>query len=273
MTDERETILEVQGLAKSFGDRRVLTDVNFHVKAGEVVVVMGPSGGGKSTLLRCLIGAERPDAGTIQLFDEKVDFDDAAALDRQRLKYGVLFQNGALFTSMTIAQNVALPIERHTKLPRETIDIMVKMKLSQVGLPHAADLLPSEISGGMVKRAALARAVALEPRLVFCDEPSAGLDPITVARIDELVRNLAKTLGIAMIVITHEMQSAFRIADRMVMLYEGKVIADGTPESMRSTDNALIRQFTQGLTTGPIQMPGTGKNLAAELMEDMEDRE
>lgn len=270
MTVSTACALEVEHLAKSFGPVRILENVSFKVGQGEIVVVMGPSGGGKSTLLNCLIGAHRPDAGVVRFFGEPIDFDDRKALDRVRLKYGVLYQSGALFTSMTVGENVALPLQRHTNLPAETISILVKLKLSQVGLSHASALLPSQISGGMIKRAALARAIALDPRIVFCDEPSAGLDPVTVARIDQLVRDLAKALNIALVVITHEMQSAFRIADRMIMLYDGRVVASGPPEEIRNSEDPLVRQFTEGLTTGPIEQPGTGKELIEELMEDIE---
>jgi phospholipid/cholesterol/gamma-HCH transport system ATP-binding protein len=262
----RPVVLSVESLHKRFGERVVLEDVSLQVREGEILVVMGPSGCGKSTLLRCMIGALRPDRGRITIFGDPVAFDDRRALDRLRLRFGVMFQGGALFTSQSVGDNVAMPLRRHTQLPEETIAVLVKLKLSQVGLTDAAALLPSEISGGMIKRAALARALALDPRLVLCDEPSAGLDPVTIAVIDELMVNLVRALRVTLVVVTHEMTSAFRIADRMIMLYQGRVVCSGTPQEVRDSPDPIVRQFTTGLAVGPIT-PVTGKALAADLLE------
>ncbi|MCB9845859.1 MAG: ATP-binding cassette domain-containing protein [Phycisphaeraceae bacterium] len=229
------------------------------------MVVMGGSGSGKSTLLRLMIGSLRPDAGRIELFGRNVCDLDEAGLNSVRKQFGILFQSGALFNSMTLAENVALPLQEHTDLDPEIIDIQVMIKLELVGLREHADKLPSQISGGMKKRAGLARALALDPALLFYDEPSAGLDPVTSAQIDRLILNLSRKLGVTSIVVTHEMDSAFTIADRMAMLDRGRMIRIGpraeyerlrdTPENALSgldENERLIRQFLRGDAEGPL---------------------
>ncbi len=252
---DRPPMIVVKGLKKSFGDRVILKDVNYEIERGKVVVIMGGSGSGKSTMLKCLIGAHPIDCGEIWLDGAQLSGPDVDHLDSTkrhviwndaRRKFGVLFQSAALFGSMTVGENVALPIRFHTDLAEETIDIMVKMKLDQVGLGHAEDLLPSEISGGMAKRAGLARAIALDPKVIFYDEPSAGLDPIVVTVVDHLIKDLSKALGITSVVITHVMESAFRIADEIVMLYQGEVIFRGTPEECQASDDDRVKQFIAG---------------------------
>lgn len=244
--------IQVDGVTKRFGDRVVLDEVRLEVREGETLVILGGSGSGKSTLLRLMIGSFPPDDGDIIAFGRSLRGMSERELDDYRRSIGVLFQSGALFNSMTIAENVALPLRLHSDLPEDTIDIIVTMKLELVGLREAADRLPAEISGGMKKRAGLARAMALDPRLLFYDEPSAGLDPVTSAEIDELILQLNKKLGVTSVVVTHEMDSAFRIADRMVLLDRGKFVVSGTPEEMRNSTDPLVRQFINGLTSGPL---------------------
>ena len=250
-------VIQAQDVTKRYNGRAVLDGVCLDIRKGETLVIMGGSGSGKSTLLRLLIGNERPDSGHILISEEPFKGKDLATMtDEELTEYrksiGVLFQSGALYNSMTVAENVALPLREHTDLPEETIEIMVKIKLELVGLRQHADRLPAELSGGMKKRAGLARAIALDPKILFYDEPSAGLDPVTSAEIDQLIMDLNQKLGVTSVVVTHEMDSAFRVASRMVLLDRGKFIVSGTPQEIRKTDNALVRQFIEGLTEGPL---------------------
>ena len=269
-----KTVIRVIDLVKRFGDRAVLDGVNLEVRAGETMVVMGGSGCGKSTLLRHMIGSMWPDEGHVELFGQDLWQLNEDALDAMRKRFGILFQSGALFNSMTVGENVGLPLREHTSLDDDTIDIMVKIKLELVGLRAAANLMPAEISGGMKKRAGLARAIALDPEILFYDEPSAGLDPVTSAEIDQLMMDLSGKLGVTSVVVTHEMDSAFRIADRMCMLDKGRVlkvgprrefeaIREGPATGEETTD--LIRQFLRGDSQGPI----TRRRLSTGYEEDI----
>lgn len=263
-----KSILRVEHLVKEYPGKRVLDGVDFEAYPGEVLVLMGGSGAGKSTIFRCVIGATPITSGHVWIDGTDITtIADQDAYDQVRKTYGVAFQNGALFQSMTIAENVALPLRYHTQLDEDTIRVIVKMKLEQVGLRDAEDLYPSQISGGMQKRAAFARAVALDPRIVFFDEPSAGLDPIAVAVIDELILDFVKKLGITAVVITHELKSAFRIADRMIMLHQGKIVRCGTPEAIQSSDDPLIQQFINGQPDGPIPRTASRKDYLTDIME------
>ena len=250
-----EPVVRAVDLVKRFAGRAVLDGVSLDIFPGETMVVMGPSGCGKSTLLRHLIGSMWPDEGHVELFGRDLDELSEAELDATRKRFGILFQSGALFNSMTVGENVALPLSEHTNLDADTIDIIVRIKLELVGLREAIDLMPSEISGGMKKRAGLARAIALDPEILFYDEPSAGLDPITTAEIDHLIMDLSGKLGVTSVVVTHEMDSAFRIAHRMAMLDHGRMLKIGTrqefvdirdgaapPEAAES----IVRQFLRG---------------------------
>ena len=261
-------MIVVENLRRSYRGREVLKGVSFQVERGKIGVVMGPSGCGKSTLLRCLIGADRPDSGEIWLDGQNITDLSEAELDAVRLKFGMLFQGSALLNSMTVGQNVSLPIRQHTSLPSETIEIMVKMKLELVGLRDAEDLLPAEISGGMKKRVGLARAIALDPRIIFCDEPSAGLDPVMVAVIDHLVMDLRDKLHTTSLVVTHEMTSAFRIADHMVMLHEGVAVAEGPPAELRESKNPVVRQFIHGEADGPIPLRMASTDYEKAILEE-----
>ncbi len=256
-----DPVIRVSNLVKRYGGRTVLDGINLEVHPGETMVIMGGSGCGKSTLLRHMIGSLWPDEGFVELFGHNLAERSDEQLDEIRKLFGILFQSGALFNSMTVGENVALPLSEHTDLDADTIDIMVRIKLELVGLRQAVDLMPAEISGGMKKRAGLARAIALDPEILFYDEPSAGLDPVTSAEIDKLIMDLSSKLGVTSVVVTHEMDSAFRIADRMAMLDGGKMLKIGPRsefEAIRDGDpvgdvtNDLIRQFLRGDSTGPI---------------------
>ena len=252
-----DVVIECFDVRKSYGDREILHGIDLVVRKGETLVIMGGSGHGKSTLLRLMIGAERADSGTVRLFGQDMDKGSEDELYPIKKRFGVLFQSSALFGSMTVGENIALPLQEHTDLDEKIIDIIVKLKLEQVGLSRCEDLMPSELSGGMRKRVGLARAIALDPEIIFYDEPGAGLDPVVLAQIDQLIVGLGEKLGVASIVVTHEMHSAFRIADRMVLLYGGHIIAQGTPEEMRS--NPAVDAFIQGRSDGgQITSPGRG---------------
>ncbi|MBM4104953.1 MAG: ABC transporter ATP-binding protein [Phycisphaerae bacterium] len=274
-----DAVIVVEDLIKKFGSQTVLSGVNLRVRRGETLVIMGGSGCGKSTLLRLLIGSIQPTAGRIQLFGEDLSVLDETGLDAIRQRFGILFQSGALFQSMTLAENVALPLEEHTELDRSIIDIQVKIKLELVGLREHAQKLPSQISGGMKKRAGLARALSLDPTILFYDEPSAGLDPVTSAEIDQLIVDLTRKLGVTSVVVTHEMDSAFTIADRMVMLDKGRVLKIGTrdefdairrmgDEESKSLDEQgqIIRQFLRGDPIGPITQRREALGFADDLL-------
>ncbi len=247
-----EPAIAVQDVVKRYGERTILNKINLDVKYGETLVILGGSGSGKSTLLRMMIGNVRVDGGKIIALGKNLCDMKPAELEDYRKSIGVLFQSSALFNSMSIADNVALPLREHTDLPEETIEIMVKIKLELVGLREHADKMPAELSGGMKKRAGLARAIALDPKVLYYDEPSAGLDPVTSAEIDQLIIDLNQKLGVTSVVVTHEMDSAFRIADRMVLLDRGKFIISGTPDEMRRCEDPLVKQFIHGLTEGPL---------------------
>lgn len=259
-------MIDVRHLRKQFGSRTVLEDVSFTVERGTVCVVMGGSGSGKSTILRHLIGAHKPTSGEVYLDGENITHLSERQLHRVRRKFGMLFQGGALLNSLTVGENVALPIRHHTDLPDETIEIMVKMKLELVGLRDAEHLKPSQISGGMQKRVSLARAIALDPKIVFYDEPSAGLDPIVTGVIDTLMLDLTKKLGITSLVVTHDMGSAFRIADQMIMLHRGCIVASGSPEEVRHSPDPLVQQFITGAPDGPIPLRMSQKEYREDIL-------
>src|SRR5438128_5066382 len=210
---------------------------------GETLVILGGSGSGKSTLLRTLVGLEKPSSGEIWLKGKNIAAISASEMDEIRKRIGMSFQGGALFGSMTVGENVALPLREHTRLEESTIEIMVRIKLEQVGLASFEDFMPSQLSGGMKKRAAVARALAMDPEILFFDEPSAGLDPIIAAGIDELILSLKKAYAISMVVVTHELASAFLIADRMLLIDRGDIIAIGTKQELAASTDARVRQF------------------------------
>src|SRR5690349_19149930 len=261
-----EPAIQVLNVTKRFGQRAVLDSIRLDVFKGETLVILGGSGSGKSTLLRLMIGNIPFEEGRIVGLGKDLGNMTDVEIAEYRKSIGVLFQSGALFNSMTIADNVALPLREHTDLSEDTIEIMVKIKLEMVGLREHGEKMPAMLSGGMKKRAGLARAIALDPKILFYDEPSAGLDPVTSAEIDELIIDLNEKLGVTSVVVTHEMDSAFRIADRMVLLDRGKFIVSGTPEEMRDSADPLVRQFVHGLTEGPLTERKRAGNYEVDLL-------
>ena len=272
-------VIEIRNLVRRFGAQTVLDGINLDIAEGETMVIMGGSGCGKSTLLRHLIGSLQPSEGSIKIFGEEIATVGEAGLDSVRKKFGILFQSGALFNSMSIADNIALPLREHTTLDSHIIEIQVMIKLELVGLREHANKFPSQISGGMKKRAGLARALALDPRILFYDEPSAGLDPVTSAEIDQLMLDLTRKLGVTSVVVTHEMDSAFTIADRMTMLDNGRALMIDTRaafDALRKTSledcaklpekDRLIRQFLRGDAQGPLTERKAATNYAEDLL-------
>lgn len=235
--------VEVRGLKKSYGGRSVLDGIDLAVESGESLVILGGSGSGKSTLLRCLVGLERPDAGTVRVLGLDLFSAPSREVKEMRQRIGMAFQGSALFGSLSVADNVDLPLKEFTRLPESTRRIVVRIKLALVGLEDAIDQYPSQLSGGMQKRAAFARAMALDPDLLFCDEPSAGLDPVTAAGLDRLLVELREVFGVTLVVVTHEMQSAFEIADRLALIHEGRFLVVGSPEEVRASEDPVVRRF------------------------------
>src|SRR5467141_1791152 len=238
-----EPVISLRNLRVCYGEREILHGINFDVVRGETLVILGGSGSGKSTLLRTLVGLEKPSAGEIWIKGRDLAKTSAAEMDEIRRKIGMSFQGGALFGSMTVGENVALPLREHTKLEDSTIEIILRLKLQQVGLEGFEYYMPSQLSGGMKKRAAVARALAMDPEILFFDEPSAGLDPIIAAGIDELILELKQAFHMTIIVVTHELASAYLIADRMVLIDKGIIYGFGTPREMRASTQPRVRQF------------------------------
>ncbi len=243
MMNAAEDLIVVEDLVVAFGDKVVLDEINFSVRQGEVFVILGGSGSGKTTLLRNLVGLMRPRSGRIVIHGR--DFTAMSEDERMemRRKMGMCFQGSALLGSLSVADNVALPLREHTRLEESTIDIMTRIKLELVGLSGVEQYLPSELSGGMRKRAGIARAMAMDPEIIFYDEPSAGLDPIVAAGLDELIRTMQSTFNLTSIVVTHEMESVRIIADRVCVLYKGRVAGIGTLDELERSDHPYIQQF------------------------------
>ena len=235
--------IEIRDLVTYYGNRKILDGINLQVKHGETLAILGRSGCGKSTLLRHIIGLSKPTSGQIFIKGKEVTAMSEEELLPILKKVGMLFQGGALFNSMTIGDNVALPLREHTHLEESTIKIMTRMKLDQVGLASFEDFMPAQLSGGMKKRAALARAIAMDPDILFCDEPSAGLDPIVAVGIDHLILKLKKAFKMTIMLVTHELASVFLIADRVALLDDGKIIAIGTIEELKALNNRKVQQF------------------------------
>jgi phospholipid/cholesterol/gamma-HCH transport system ATP-binding protein len=244
---ETGPVIEVRGLVSRFDDHVVHDGLDLEVRSGEVLGVVGGSGAGKTVLLRTLIGLRAPDAGQIKVFGEDVHHVSERRLEQVEERWGVLFQSGALFTSLNVRENVAAPMYEHAKLPRHSIEELAELKISLAGLPKGAgDLKPSELSGGMIKRAGLARALALDPDLLFLDEPTSGLDPISAGAFDELIVDLSRSLGLTVFMITHDLDSVYTICDRVAVIADKRIVAVGTPRELEHSDHPWIRSYFLG---------------------------
>jgi phospholipid/cholesterol/gamma-HCH transport system ATP-binding protein len=269
-TDESTEILRVHGLSSRFGTKSVLRDVGFNVRKGEIFVIMGASGSGKTTLLRHLVGLNKPHAGEITLLGKPLTRIRKSELYELRRHIGVAFQSGALINSMSVVENVELPLRQHTTLDKTTIRIMSRMKLDMMALAEAEDLMPAQLSGGMLKRTGLARAVIMDPQVLFFDEPSAGLDPVTSAELDDLIVGLRDALRMTVIVVTHELESALKIADRLMILADGGIAAIGTLDEIRRSKNESIQAMLYR-RKGAGSKRLTGEEYLDHLTEDDDD--
>lgn len=258
-------LIEVKGVTVGYGDRVILKDVNVSLPRGKVLALIGSSGGGKTTLLRLLTRQLRPQTGQVLFDGQDLAPMDQTALYAQRRRMGMLFQFGALFTDLTVFENVAFPLREHTDLPEAMIRDLVLMKLNAVGLRGARDLLPSEVSGGMARRVALARAIALDPDLVLYDEPFAGLDPISLGVAARLIRDLNDALGLTSVIVSHDLHETFEIADVVAMVANGRVVAQGTPDELRHSDDPLVRQFVGAQADGPVRFHQPAKPVAEDF--------
>lgn len=256
----------VSNVQKGFHGRKVLDGVNFTAARKKITHILGTSGGGKSTLLKIMIGAVKPESGEVLVNGTEITRLQGRELDPFRKKIGMLFQHGALINSLTVAENISLPIREHTALDDNIIKIMVKMKLELVGLRDFEDLYPGQLSGGMRKRVALARALALDPEVVFFDEPTSGLDPIMAAVITKLISDLNRLLGITCVVVTHSVEEAMRIADKIIILYKGKMLAAGTSEEIRNSTEPIVQQFITGSPDGPISFRASSRDYRDDLL-------
>lgn len=238
-----ESVVEVHGLVTHYGPREILHGIDFDVRQGEIMVIMGGSGSGKSTLLKALLGLLRPTSGSVRILGNDLNAIPGIERTKLRQKIGVAFQGGALFSSLNVLENIMLPLREHTQLDLNTMRIMARMKMQVVNLAGFEDLMPAELSGGMIKRAAFARAVVMDPKILFCDEPSAGLDPVVASAIDDLILSMRDAMGMSIVVVTHELESAFRIADRICVLDQGNVLMVGTVEEVRKSSNERIQNL------------------------------
>ncbi len=255
-------LVELRNVTFSYGDRVILRDLSLSVPRGKVTALMGASGGGKTTVLRLIGGQQKAQQGEVLVDGQDVGRMDAAQLYAARRRMGMLFQFGALFTDMDVFENVAFPLREHTDLPEELIRDIVLMKLHAVGLRGARDLMPSQISGGMARRVALARAIALDPQLIMYDEPFAGLDPISLGIAAQLIRQLNDAMGLTTLVVSHDVEETFRVADHVIVLGPGTVAAQGTPDEVRASADPLVQQFVNALPTGPVPFHYPGPSLA-----------
>jgi phospholipid/cholesterol/gamma-HCH transport system ATP-binding protein len=246
--------IRVVSLHKSFGEKDVLHGINIEVRQGESMVVIGGSGSGKTVLIKCIIGLMRPDQGEIHVDGLEITSLDEKRMNEVRKKFGMLFQGGALFDSMTVWENVGFGLRQQDRLSEEEIRRVASEKLALVGLKNVEDLMPAELSGGMRKRVSLARAIAMEPEILLYDEPTTGIDPIMADAINDLVVQMKEKLNVTSIAITHDMKSAYKIADRIAMLYQGKIIEVGTPGEIRNSSNPMVQQFIEGRSEGPIKI-------------------
>jgi phospholipid/cholesterol/gamma-HCH transport system ATP-binding protein len=255
MMDKESAIkIRVVSLHKSFGEKDVLHGINIEVRQGESMVVIGGSGSGKTVLIKCIIGLMRPDQGEIHVDGLEITSLDEKRMNEVRKKFGMLFQGGALFDSMTVWENVGFGLRQQNRLSEEEIRRVASEKLALVGLKNVEDLMPAELSGGMRKRVSLARAIVMEPEILLYDEPTTGIDPIMADAINDLIVQMKEKLNVTSIAITHDMKSAYKIADRIAMLYQGKIIEVGTPGEIRNSSNPMVQQFIEGRSEGPIKI-------------------
>jgi phospholipid/cholesterol/gamma-HCH transport system ATP-binding protein len=257
--NDNKVIIKADNLYKSFGDTVVFRDMNLEINEGEVITIIGRSGSGKSVFLKHIMGILKPDSGDVFYENRNIVNIGSRELNTIRLDFGMLFQGAALFDSLTVKENIAFHFYEYTDVSEKKISDLVAEKLNMVGLPGIEDMYPAELSGGMTKRVGLARAIATEPRVVLYDEPTTGLDPIMADVINNLIIKLQKELTITSVVVTHDMVSAYKISDRIAMLYDGKIIQVGSPEEIKNTDNNTVKQFITGSSEGPIKV-SAGKN-------------
>jgi len=262
---ERKVAISVQNISKHFDGRKVLDDVSLDIYQGETFVILGGSGCGKSTLLRHMSGAIQPDNGKVFFGDKDLTRLSEDEQEKIKRRFGMCFQSSALIDYLNVEENVGLPLREHTELDPQIISVIVKMKLNLVGLQDFSNLMPNMLSGGMKKRVGLARAISMDPEVVFYDEPTAGLDPVVCAVVDKLILDLSKKLLLTSVVVTHNMESVYRIADRVAMLYKGRVLEIGTPEQIRNSKNEIVQQFINGRIEGPINFLGNGDQEAPEF--------
>jgi phospholipid/cholesterol/gamma-HCH transport system ATP-binding protein len=253
---DRNSLIKIRvvNLQKSFGENQVLRGVHLEIQQGESMVVIGGSGSGKTVLIKCIIGLIRPDGGEIYVDGLEITSLNERRLNEVRKKFGMLFQGGALFDSMKVWENVGFGLRQQTRLGEEEIRRIATEKLRLLGLKDVEDLMPAELSGGMKKRVSLARAIALEPEILLYDEPTTGIDPVVADAINELIIRMREKLNVTSIAITHDMKSAYKIGDRIAMLYQGKIIEVGTPDEIKNSTNPIVQQFIQGKSEGPIQL-------------------
>lgn len=235
--------IEVKNLVTHYGDRRILNNISLTIEKGEIMVIMGGSGSGKSTLLNHLLGLLTPTSGHIELLGNNINTASSTELTMLRQKMGVAFQGGALFSSLSVEENIMLPLREHTNLDEQTMQIMARMKMEVVELAGFENMMPAELSGGMIKRCALARAIVMDPRVLFCDEPSAGLDPVVASAIDDLILILRDAMNMTVVVVTHELESAYKIADRICVLDQGDILAIGTVDEVKNSKNERIQNL------------------------------
>jgi len=264
--DASQPVIDARNVRLAFEDNAVLDGVSLRVMPGERMVILGSSGCGKSTFLRVMLGAYRPESGSVKVFGREITSLGENALNEVRKRTGTLFQSGALYNSMTVGENVALPLREHTQLDDNIIKIMVKMKLELVGLRDFEALKPAQLSGGMAKRVGLARAIALDPEILFYDEPTTGLDPITAGVIEALINDLASKTGVTSVIVTQDMHCAFACADRICLLFGGRAAALGTVEEIRASRDPLVRQFINGEPDGPIPLRRSSRDYAEDLI-------
>lgn len=260
-------MIEIRNLNNSYGHITTANDISCSFEEKKVTVLLGGSGSGKSTLLKQIVGLERPDSGEILFGGRDVTRLTRKEVYEHRKKMGMLFQGAALFNSLNIYENIAFPLREHTCLPERIIRTIIKMKLEMVGLRGTEHLMPSQLSGGMTKRVGLARAIILDPSVVFYDEPTSGLDPISAGVIDKLIVDLNRKLGVTSVVVSHDIESALRIADKVIIIFYGNIIAEGTPDEIRQSEDAKVRQFINGSPDGPIPFSHSRKDFLEDLLD------